>query len=123
MTMRRWKCSWVRREPARRPRSPRSPRRSAHAEDRSWAFSPPTFATDGAVTEQDEALRALRAWYRDWSETARAVIRRRDHLLMLGLSQRKSTRGDDEEGEGTDEPEPPTTNGAAQPAEADFEGR
>jgi hypothetical protein len=60
----------------------------------------PTFAANTTVDEQETALRALQAWYRDWSETARAVIRRRDYLLMLGLTQRKS-RDDSED------PEPP----------------
>lgn len=34
-------------------------------------------------------LVALRAWYLDWSQTARAVIKRRDHLIRLGLARRK----------------------------------
>jgi hypothetical protein len=34
-------------------------------------------------------LLALRAWYLDWSQTARAVIKRRDHLIRLGLARRK----------------------------------
>jgi hypothetical protein len=80
---------------------------------------PPRFAGDVAVDEQEAALRALRAWYRDWSETARAVIRRRDHLLMLGLSQRKSMRSEDEdEVEGTEDPAEPITNGSANVGEA-----
>jgi hypothetical protein len=39
--------------------------------------------------EREEALRELRAWYKDWSETARAVIARRDHLILMGLAHRK----------------------------------
>ena len=65
---------------------------------------PPTFAANVSVDGQEAALRALQAWYRDWSETARAVIRRRDYLIMLGLTQRKtSDTGDDPE----PPPEPP----------------
>lgn len=36
-----------------------------------------------------EALRALRAWYADWAETARTVLTRRDHLIRVGLATRK----------------------------------
>ena len=71
---------------------------------------PPTFATNVAIDEQEAALRALKAWHRDWSETARAVIRRRDHLLMLGLSQRKN-RADEDDLEG-DDTEPPASPAA-----------
>lgn len=38
-----------------------------------------------------EALAELRAWYDDWSATARAVIQRRDYLIMLGLASRRSS--------------------------------
>jgi hypothetical protein len=58
---------------------------------------PPVFPTDVAAAERDEALARLRAWYRDWAETARAVITRRDYLVMLGLSQRKSAKSEDQE--------------------------
>jgi hypothetical protein len=34
-------------------------------------------------------LEKLRAWYVEWSETARAVIKRRDYLIRLGLAKRK----------------------------------
>ncbi len=44
-----------------------------------------------------ETLRELRAWYIDWSSTARSVIRRRDHLILMGLGKR-STKREDEEG-------------------------
>lgn len=64
---------------------------------------PPVFPTNGAAAaERDEALVHLRAWFRDWSETARAVIDRRDYLVMLGLSQRKSAKPEDE-GDDTEE--------------------
>lgn len=39
----------------------------------------------------NEALLKLHAWYGEWSEVARAVIKRRDHLIRLGLAKRKKT--------------------------------
>lgn len=53
-------------------------------------------------TEKDrekyqEDLRALRAWYVDWSETARAVIHRRDYLIRLGLAKPRRAKKDDGE--------------------------
>ena len=65
--------------------------------------------------EREAALRDLRAWYRDWSETARAVIVRRDHLILMGLAKRR--RGDVEE-RTTDIPvEPPAPEQQPAPAE------
>jgi hypothetical protein len=34
-------------------------------------------------------LENLRAWFVEWSETARAAIRRRDYLIRLGLAKRQ----------------------------------
>ncbi|MFS8071398.1 MAG: hypothetical protein ACMG6S_33930, partial [Byssovorax sp.] len=45
-------------------------------------------ADDGAP---NEAVLKLHAWYGEWSEVARAVIKRRDHLIRLGLAKRKKT--------------------------------
>jgi hypothetical protein len=39
--------------------------------------------------QRAETLAALHAWYVDWSETARTVIRRRDFLVMLGVAKRR----------------------------------
>ena len=39
------------------------------------------------------ALIALRVWYEEWSEMARAAVKRRDHLILLGLAKRKSPKG------------------------------
>lgn len=36
-------------------------------------------------------LRALRAWFDDWSETARTLVTRRDYLIRLGLAKRKKS--------------------------------
>jgi hypothetical protein len=44
---------------------------------------------------QPQALEALHAWHRDWSETARAVVRRRDHLILMGLAKRRTRKTDD----------------------------
>jgi hypothetical protein len=41
---------------------------------------------------------AVCAWYLDWSETARSVVTRRDHLIRLGLAKPRQSRkqhGDD----------------------------
>jgi hypothetical protein len=64
--------------------------------------------TATVLTEaQQKALEALAAWHKDWSETARAVIRRRDHLILMGLAKRKS-RKDDEAGAEEGESEEPS---------------
>lgn len=46
--------------------------------------------TNTADTRLDD-LRALRAWFDDWSETARIVVTRRDYLIRLGLAKRKKS--------------------------------
>jgi hypothetical protein len=58
--------------------------------------APPVFPTDATAEELEQALSELRAWYRDWSETARAVVRRRDYLVMLGLSKRRGAKAEDD---------------------------
>ncbi len=40
---------------------------------------------------RDEAMYELYAWVHEWSETARAVISRRDLLLRMGIGKRKSS--------------------------------
>lgn len=61
--------------------------------EQAQAFTPVTTSDPKAEARQEKAylasLVALRAWYEDWSDTARAVIKRRDHLIRLGLAQRK----------------------------------
>lgn len=75
--------------------------------------SSPDIAFDTAPTEQEKseeekqnALIALRAWFEDWSDTARSVISRRDYLIRLGLAKRRSngtiTDVGDGEGDGAD---------------------
>jgi hypothetical protein len=66
-----------------------------------------------AVTAKDsesreQALRDLLVWYKDWSETARAVIQRRDYRIMMGLSKRRRS----------EEPEPPSPQPEPAPAPA-----
>lgn len=64
----------------------------ASAEKASAVKTVDTSAADAAEEKHVAALRALRAWYEEWSEMARAVIKRRDHLILLGLAKRKSPR-------------------------------
>ncbi len=50
---------------------------------------PAEFPENPSAEDRDAALKELRAWYKDWSQTARAVITRKDYLIMLGLSKRR----------------------------------
>jgi len=43
-----------------------------------------------------EALRRLYRWYTDWAEPARLVLKRRDHLIRLGLARRRLRTAADE---------------------------
>jgi hypothetical protein len=57
------------------------------------AQSSPAALPSAATAASDDpsraaALVALYAWWKEWSEIARAVIRRRDHLILLGLARR-----------------------------------
>ncbi|HVY48803.1 MAG TPA: hypothetical protein VHB21_23100 [Minicystis sp.] len=61
-----------------------------------------------APTHDD--LRALYAWYKDWSTTARSVIKKRASLISLGLAKRiarKSPADDGSGGGGGGPPGPP----------------
>jgi hypothetical protein len=42
-------------------------------------------------TATREGQLALRAWYQEWSEVARVVVKRRSDLIRLGLARRKSS--------------------------------
>lgn len=53
------------------------------------ASSTPT--ADLSEDQVDQALRALRDWYDEWSGVAKAVITRRDYLIRLGLAKRKKS--------------------------------
>jgi hypothetical protein len=56
------------------------------------AYSAKSVADDGQrerlTAERQAALVALRTWYEEWSELARACIKRRDLLQNLGLARR-----------------------------------
>lgn len=59
--------------------------------------SPAALPSDPAAAPADDpartaALVALHAWWKEWSEIARAVIRRRDHLIALGLARRTARK-------------------------------
>ena len=79
----------------------------ATAERGEKAAAPSARDTDDAEVRL-EALTALRAWFDEWAETARVVIKRRDHLIRLGLAKRRA---------GTTEEDPePTPEPASPPA-------
>lgn len=44
-----------------------------------------------AAEARRETLIKLDAWWRDWSMSARGTIRRRDHLIRLGLAKRRTS--------------------------------
>jgi hypothetical protein len=52
--------------------------------------APPAPSPDQVA--QTRALSTLYAWYKDWSETAHALIHRRDYLVLMGLAKRRSRR-------------------------------
>lgn len=76
------------------------------AADRVEAHEPAEPAFDPAVVAAQRRAHqeALLAWWRDWSQSARAVITRRDHLISLGLLRRRppQTKGDPDEVEEVD---------------------
>lgn len=79
----------------------------AEAERGEKAAPPSARDTDDAEIRL-EALAALRAWFDEWAETARVVIKRRDQLIRLGLAKRRA---------GTTEEDPdPTPEPASPPA-------
>lgn len=56
-------------------------------------------AEDGA-DERMAKLAELKGWYDEWAATARAVVKKRMHLIRLGLAQRKpGKKGTADEGE------------------------
>lgn len=52
----------------------------------------PAADAEAEPPEQHAAKLALRAWYVEWSEIAKAVIKRRDYLILLGLAKRKAPK-------------------------------
>jgi hypothetical protein len=53
---------------------------------------------EAAIAEREkgrqDALFELYLWFNDWSTTARTAVRRRDHLLALGLARRRTGNGE-----------------------------
>lgn len=71
------------------------PKRCAELEvllaDAQAVESTPAPSTAGLDREGlDAKLRAARAFYEEWSELARQEIKRRDHLILMGLATRRS---------------------------------
>jgi hypothetical protein len=62
--------------------------------EKGTSASPPDASAAKAATtaaaKRQTALVELRAWFEDWSEMARATVKRRDRLIRLGLATRKS---------------------------------
>ncbi len=54
-------------------------------------------------------LLALYAWYSDWSTTARSFIKRRDHLVRLGLAKRKARGASEADSSNASAPKAPAT--------------
>jgi len=48
-----------------------------------------------AISERRRHLVALREWYEEWAAVARAEVKRRDHLILLGLAERKRAKKKD----------------------------
>lgn len=79
-----------------------------------------------AQAEQQRGLVALREWYAEWAGIARVAVKRRDHLIYMGLARRR-LRADEENTPLPNPPgaptppspntpaNPPTTSGPAAP--------
>ncbi len=48
--------------------------------------------TDTSGTNRDQALLDLYNWYSDWSATARALVKRKDHRCSLGIGEKRAKR-------------------------------
>ena len=46
--------------------------------------------TDNRSNDRDQALLDLYNWYADWSATARALIKRKDHRCSLGIGEKRA---------------------------------
>jgi len=53
-------------------------------------------AAEGPGPVGVEALVALYEWYRDWADTAKSVVKKRAHLITLGLAKRRASKGEAE---------------------------
>jgi hypothetical protein len=72
--------------------------------------------TPPVVADRQNALCDLRAWHKDWAETAHAVIRRRDQLILMGLAKRRTAKDDAQEGDAANGATTDAGNGAASQA-------
>jgi hypothetical protein len=72
--------------------------------------SNPVDGSPTAAEESDEQyvanLQALREWYEEWSEIARALFSRRDYLIRLGMASSRRSSGPEEEPEQSPAPNP-----------------
>jgi hypothetical protein len=66
------------------------------------APTPPDTTADALLPD----LIALYRWYRDWAETARMVITRRDYLIRLGMASRRHPKTEDDDPEPAPAPAP-----------------
>jgi hypothetical protein len=64
------------------------------AEATKLADAPTVKEPDPSVRQQTATK--LDAWLRDWRETARVLIKRRDHQIRLGLAERRSAKAESE---------------------------
>ena len=54
--------------------------------------APPAEHLDQAEIKRQVTLRKIHAWLTAWSEMARTVITRRDHLIRLGIAKRRARK-------------------------------
>lgn len=76
--------------------------RTEHAElvKRAESLSTEPDVTDATETRANrEPLLQARAFFEEWARIARAVIKRKDHLIALGFASRASTQKQPDEGE------------------------
>jgi hypothetical protein len=75
--------------------------------------SNPVDGSPSAVEERDKQyvanLQALREWYEEWSEIARALFSRRDYLIRLGMAASRRSSKEEEE------PAPPVAPSPVEP--------
>ena len=73
-------------------------------------------AADLSATELGRRLREARAFYEEWSTIARTRVTRRDHLIRLGLAERRAPAADKKDEKPDAEPEAKKTDDAPKPA-------
>lgn len=59
----------------------------------------PDAAPEAGPSARAAALASLRGWFDEWSAIARESVKKRSHLIRLGLAHRRAPAGP---GEGTD---------------------